>query len=172
MNVLMIVLRVIHILSGIFWVGFAIFNLAFLQPTIAATGAEGQKTLQYLMRKTRLMTTVYIAATLTMLTGLIQLGVISNMQHTFINSGWGLTITLGSLSGIVAWFNAIHFIRGIFNKMGVLGMEIQSSEGPPDPDKLGEMQALVQKLGKVGKTALVFMIIAVIGMAAARYANF
>lgn len=168
----MIILRVIHVLSGIFWVGFAIFNLAFLQPTIRATGAEGQKTFQYLMRKTRLMTTVYIAATLTMFTGLIQLGIVSNLQHSFINSGWGLIITLGSLSGIIAWFIAIHFIRGIFNQMGVVGMELQSSEGPPNPEKLSEMQVLVERLGKVGKTALVFMIISVIGMAAARYSNF
>jgi hypothetical protein len=172
MNVLMIILRVVHVLSGIFWVGFAIFNLAFLQPTIRATGAEGQKTLQHLMRKTRLMTTVYVAATLTMLTGLIQLGIVSNMQHSFINSGWGLIITLGSLSGIVAWFIAIHFIRSIFNKMGVVGMELQSSDGPPSHEKVIEMQGLVERLGKVGKTALVFMVISVIGMAAARYSNF
>lgn len=172
MNMLMIILRVIHVLSGVFWVGFAIFNLAFLQPTIRATGAEGQKTLQYLMRKTRLMTTVYVAATLTMFTGLIQLGIISNLQHSFINSSWGLIITLGSLSGIIAWFIAIHFIRRIFNQMGVVGAELQSSDGPPNPEKLSEMQALVERLGKVGKTALVFMIISVVGMAAARYSNF
>ncbi|NQT63843.1 MAG: hypothetical protein HQ556_12855 [Candidatus Marinimicrobia bacterium] len=172
MNILMIILRVIHILSGVFWVGFAIFNLAFLQPTIRATGAEGQKTLQYLMRKTRLMTSVYLAATLTMFTGLIQLGIISNLQHSFINSGWGLIITLGSVSGIIAWFIAIHFIRRIFNQMGVVGAELQSSDAPPNPEKLSEMQALVERLGKVGKTALVFMIISVIGMAAARYSIF
>lgn len=165
----MIILRVIHVLSGIFWVGFAIFNLGFLQPTIKATGVEGQKTFQYLMRKTRLMTTVYLAATLTMLTGLIQLGIVSNLQHSFINSGWGLIITLGSLSGIIAWFIVIHFIRSIFNQMGVVGMALQSSDGPPDPEKLSEMQALVERLGMVGKTALVFMIVSVIGMAAARY---
>ena len=45
MAILIIVLRIIHIFSGVFWVGFAFFNIGFLQPTVKATGAEGQKTM-------------------------------------------------------------------------------------------------------------------------------
>jgi hypothetical protein len=71
LGILIIVLRVIHIFSGVFWVGFAFFNYGFLQPTVKATGAEGQKTMQYLTQKTRLLSAVYATATLTMLSGLI-----------------------------------------------------------------------------------------------------
>lgn len=172
MNVLMIILRIIHVLAGIFWVGFAIFNIAFLQPTIRTTGAEGQKTFQYLMRKTKLMSTVYVAATLTTLTGLIQYAIVSHMQWSFVNSGWGLVITIGSVAGLIAWIIAIHFIRSIFNKIGTLGQEIQSHDGAPEPAQLEQMQQLTGRLGQFAKTAVVFMIISVIGMAAARYANF
>lgn len=172
MNIVMIIMRVIHILAGIFWVGFAIFNLAFLQPTIRATGIEGQKTLQYLMRNTRLMSTIYIAATLTMLTGVLQLGYVSHMQSSFMNSGWGLTITIGSVAGIIAWFIALHLIRKIFNRMGVVGQTLQSQGDTPDPALQGEMQTLTAKLVSTGKVALVFMVISVVGMASARYMNF
>lgn len=172
MNVLMIVLRVVHVLSGIFWVGFAIFNYFFLQPTIRATGAEGQVTFQYLMRRTKLMTTVYIAATLTMLTGVLQYGAISHFRMSFLNSGWGLIITLGSIAGIIAWFIAIHFIRNTFNRIGAVGQQIQAQGDSPDTALVTQMQGLVGKLAVVAKTALVFMVISVIGMAAARYSNF
>jgi len=172
MNILMIIMRVLHVLGGIFWVGFAMFNIAFLQPTIRATGLEGQKTLQYLMRNTRLMTTVYAAATLTMVTGMLQLGAISHMHSSFMNSGWGLTITIGSVAGLIAWFIAIHLIRRIFNRMGIVGQELQTQGDTADPALQSEMQALTAKLVSTGKIALVFMLISVVGMAAARYMNF
>jgi len=68
---LMIVLRVIYIFAGAFWVGVSFFNIYFLQPTVRATGAEGSKVMQHLTRGTRFATTVYAAATLNMLSGLI-----------------------------------------------------------------------------------------------------
>ncbi len=172
MNVLMIILRIIHILGGIFWVGFAFFNIAFLQPTIRATGAEGQKTMQHLTKQTRLMMSVYVAATLTMFTGLIMLGGISHFQSAFFASGFGKVITIGSLTGFIAWFIAIFNIRAIFNKMGEVGQAIQSSEGAPDPELLTTMGSLVDKMGRVGKIALGFMIVSTICMAAAQYSNF
>ena len=172
MNTLMIILRTIHILSGVFWVGFAIFNIVFLQPTIRAIGAEGQKTFQYLMRQTKLMTTVYVAATLTTITGIIQYGYVSHLQTAFLASGWGMVLTLGSVSGIIAWFIAIFMIRNLFNSIGKVGQEIQASSGAPDSELMAKMTGLVSKLGLVGKTALAVMIISTIGMAAARYSIF
>ena len=172
MNTVMIVLRTIHILSGVFWVGFAIFNIVFLQPTIRATGAEGQKTFQYLMRQTKLMTTVYTAATLTTLTGILQYGYVSHLQSAFLASGWGMVLTIGSVAGIIAWFIAIFMIRGLFNNIGKVGQAIQASSGAPDSELVAKMGELVSRLGLVGKTALVFMIISTIGMAAARYSIF
>ena len=172
MNTVMIILRIIHILSGVFWVGFAFFNIVFLQPTIKATGAEGQKTFQYLMRQTRLMTTVYIAATLTTLTGILQYGYVSHLQSAFLASGWGMVLTVGSVSGIIAWFLAIFSIRSLFNRIGHVGQEIQASNGAPAPELVSKMAGLVSKLGHVGNVALVFMVISTIGMAAARYSIF
>ena len=95
MRNVMLVLRVIHIFSGVFWVGFSFFNVGFMQPTIAAVGAEGQKVMGYLTQKTRLLTTVYVTATLTMLAGLIMLWLISGLQLSFLRSGYGLILSLG-----------------------------------------------------------------------------
>jgi uncharacterized membrane protein len=50
---LIIILRIIHIFSGVFWVGVSFFNIGFLQPTIRATGAEGQAVMRRLSQKTR-----------------------------------------------------------------------------------------------------------------------
>ncbi len=70
MSYLMIALRIIHILSGVIWVGGGFFNMLFLQPAIRATGADGQKVMRHLMQKTRMRATTYTASTLTALSGL------------------------------------------------------------------------------------------------------
>jgi len=170
MVILIIVLRIIHIFSGVFWVGFSFFNIGFLQPTVKATGAEGQKTMQYLTQKTRLLSTVYTSATLTMLSGLIMYWILSGFRLTFMSSGYGLVLTIGSISGIIAWIYAVVVIRGIFMRMQTIGQEVQAQGSPPTSEQAAQMQALVARLGKVGQVALVFLVIALLGMATARYA--
>ena len=172
MAVLIMVLRVIHIFGGVFWVGFAFFNIGFLQPTVKATGAEGQKTMQYLTQKTRLLSTVYATATLTMLSGLIMYWILSGFRLSFIFSGYGLVLTVGSIAGVIAWIYAVVVIRGIFNRMQTVGQEIQTQGSPPTPAQATQMQALVARLGKVGQVALVFLVIALLGMATAQYTPF
>ena len=170
MTILIIVLRIIHIFSGMFWVGFAFFNIGFLQPTVKATGAEGQKTMQYLTQKTRLLSTVYTTATLTMLSGLIMYWVLSGFRLTFMSSGYGLVLTIGSVAGIIAWIYAVVVIRGIFKQMQTIGQQIQAQGSPPTPEQATQIQALATRLGKVGQVALVFLVISLLGMATARYA--
>ncbi len=172
MNILIIVLRIIHIFSGVFWVGFAIFNIFFLQPAVQATGPEGQKTMQYLTRKTRLLTTIYAAATLTMLSGLIMYWILSGFRLSFFGSGYGIVLTIGSIAGVIGWIFAVVVIRGIFNQMQTIGAAIQAQGAPPTPEQAAQMQALVARLGKVGRVALVFLVIALLGMATAQYASF
>ena len=172
MGILILVLRVIHIFCGVFWVGFAFFNIGFLQPTVKATGAEGQKTMQYLTQKTRLLSTVYATATLTMLSGLIMYWILAGFRLSFIRSGYGVVLTIGSIAGVIAWIYAVVVIRGIFNRMQTIGQEIQAQGSPPTPEQATQMQALVARLGKVGQVALVFLVIALLGMSIARYTPF
>jgi uncharacterized membrane protein len=169
MAILIIVLRIIHIFSGVFWVGVSFFNIGFLQPTVKATGAAGQKTMQYLTQKTRLLSSVYTTATLTMLLGLILYWIVSGFRLSFIGSGYGIVLTIGSIAGVIAWIYAVVVIRGIFQQMQTIGREIQAQGSPPTPEQATQMQALVARLGQVGQVAVVFLVVALLGMATARY---
>lgn len=169
MNILMIVLRLIHIFGGIFWVGVSFFNIRYLQPTIQATAPDGQKVMQHLTQRTNFTNAVYGAATLTMLSGLIMYGYLFKFSIDAMTSPYGLTLGIGGLSGIIAWLVAIIVIRSIINQMGEVGKAIQAQGGPPTPEqaaKLGELGGQLNRLGRVG---LILMTIAVIGMATAQY---
>ena len=169
MNILMIVLRVIHIFGGVFWLGISIFNVTYLQPAVQATGAEGQKVMQHLTRKTRLLNTTYGAASVNVLSGLIMYGIDSGFHPTFLATRYGLTLAIGGLSALVACAVAIFVIRNIFAQMGEIGRQIQAQGGPPTPAQGAAMQALGARLGSLGRVGLALLTITLLAMSIARY---
>jgi hypothetical protein len=88
---------------------------------------------------------------------------------SFIGSGYGIVLTIGSIAGVIAWIYAVVVIRGIFQQMQTIGREIQAQGSPPTPEQATQMQALVARLGQVGQVAVVFLVVALLGMATARY---
>jgi hypothetical protein len=107
-----------------------------------------------------------------MLSGLIMYWIISGFRLSFMGSGYGLVLTIGSIAGIIAWIYAVVVIRGIFNQMQTIGQQIQAQGGPPGPEQASQMQALVARLGQVGQVATVFLVIALLGMSIAQYTPF
>lgn len=171
MDILMIVLRIIHIFAGVLWVGSAFFNLMFVQPAIRETGAEGQKVSQYLVQKTRLTSYVYGVATANLLAGLILYYIRSEFRASFFQSGYGLVLTIGSVAGVISWVLVVFMVRRLFGQMGAIGQQIQAQGGPPTPEQASQMQALGARLASLGNYTLILMVIAVAGMASARYAG-
>jgi len=170
MDILMIILRIIHIFSGVFWLGVSFFNIGFLQPAVRATGAEGQKVMQHLTQHTRMTAAVYTAATLSVLSGLIMYGIVSGgFQGRWITSPYGLAITIGGLAGLTAWVVVMFVVRGIFSQMQAIGHTIQAQGGPPTPEQVNAMQALGARLAKVGQYGVALMAVALLGMSVAQY---
>jgi uncharacterized membrane protein len=169
---LMIILRILHIFAGVFWVGASFVNMGFLQPTVQATGAEGQKVMGHLTRRTRFVSATLAAATITLFSGLIMYWILSGLRLGFLSSGYGLVLTVGAIAGLIAWVMAIFFVRRILNRMGALGQQIQAQGSPPSAEQASEMQALGAQLVSLGRVALVFLVIALLGMSVAQYAAF
>ena len=172
MDTLMIIMRIIHIFAGIFWVGVSFFNIGFLQPTVRATGAEGQKVMQHLAQGTRFLVVSYTAATLTLLSGVVMYWVLSGFRVDFMTSGRGLALTIGGIAGFIAWVIAIILIRGIFGNMQAVGQAIQAQGGPPTEEQAAELQSLSLRLSRLGNWAVALLIIAVLGMSTAQYLIF
>jgi len=53
--------------------------------------------------------------------------------------------------------------------MGALGQEMRATDGPPKPEQLAAMQTLQKRLATAGRAGAILLVIAVIGMAVARY---
>src|SRR2546428_4872640 len=99
----MILLRVIHILSGVFWAGATFFLVGFLQPVVAASGPEGGRLMQRLTSQKRFQMAMPVAAGLTILSGLALYGRVSaGVQIAWTTSGTGLVLAGSSGAAVLS----------------------------------------------------------------------
>lgn len=169
MDILMIILRIIHIFAGVFWVGVSIFNVRFLQPTVQATGSEGQAVMRYLTSHTRFTVTMYTVATLSLLSGLLMYWNLFHFRLDAISKGYGLVLTIGGIAGLIAWVIAIFFVRRTLSQMQAIGKAIQGQGGPPTPEQAAGLQEASRQMVQLGQAGVAFMIIAVLAMSIAQY---
>jgi hypothetical protein len=168
MDILMIVLRLFHIISGVFWAGTAFFFVSFLQPVVRASGPEGGKVMQQLALS-RFTTTIVAAGTLTVLSGLLMYWRDSGFQLAWILSPTGIAFTIGGLAGLSGLGVAFSVSRPAIMRVAALAKEMMAAGGPPTPAQMGEIQALQARITQGGRWLAALLGIAVTAMAVARY---
>ena len=169
MNTLMIVLRIIHIISGIFWVGGGLVMFFFIVPTLGATAEAGQKFAQHLMTQTRFTAIVTSAAILTVLAGSSLFWIDSDgLTSAWTHSSVGLGFAIG------AFFALIGLIFGLMvgNTNGALAKLGAQIHGKPTPEQMVQIGALRKRLAVVSPINIYSLILATLLMAIARYLRF
>jgi len=166
MNYTVLVLRLIHILSGVFWVGGSIMLGLFISPTVAATADAGQKFMAHLVTKARITMRITLAAILTVLAGgalywIDSDGLTSAWQH----SGPGIGFGIGGLLALVG----IVFGMMVGKNVSALGTLASQMQGKPTDEQMKTIQAAQKQLGYAGPISTIALILALVCMATARY---
>ncbi|HET9909244.1 MAG TPA: hypothetical protein VFQ23_21525 [Anaerolineales bacterium] len=162
-------LRIVHIVAGIFWVGGALIMAFFISPTIGATGEAGQKFVGHLMNNLKFSTRMMIASGLTILAGFILYWIDSDgFTSAWMQSGAGTGF------GIGAAFALIGLVFGILvgrttNAMAKLGAQFQ---GKPSGEQMSQLGALRTQQIRYSYLNAAMLVISVIFMAIARYLVF
>jgi uncharacterized membrane protein len=172
MNSIHILLRLVHILSGVFWVGAALMLTFFISPTVGATQDAGQRFMRHFMNQTRFNLVMWSSALLTTFAGIILYWIDSEgFTSAWMNSGPGIGFGTG------AFFALLGLVAGIFqsrnsNTMAQLGGQIQSQGTPPTSEQAMKLQNLQKALAIGGTLNAIFLILALSGMAIARFLRF
>lgn len=172
MNYLVTILRLIHIVGGIFWVGAALMLTFFISPTAAATYEAGQKFLAHMMQRTAFNKAILISASASVLAGITLYLIDSNyLRSPWMHSGPGIGFGLGGFFGIIG------FIIGLVQNrrshaLAQLGRIIQSQSGPPNQDQRDKLVSLQKRLKLGGIWNAIFMLLAAIMMSTARFLVF
>jgi uncharacterized membrane protein len=170
-DVVLLLLRIIHIGTGVFWVGAAFALFLFVEPsTKVLEPPERKKFLDELIKGRRYSTAILVASTLTILAGAVLYWRASGgLNATWITSATGLGFTIGALAAIVSWLLGPFAILPTIEALDRLGGEMLTAGRPPTPEEGARMGALSARLQTVGRIDLAMLTVAVLAMAVARY---
>lgn len=157
---LLIILRLVHIVLGALWIGFAAFGPMFLMPAIQDAGPDGGKVMQGLMKR-GLMTVMPILAIATLVSGFWLYWIVSHgMDAAYMRSRMGMALGTGGTLATVAFLLGITIVRPSMMKSA----QLMQSGG----DK-AEAQRLRERAATMNRVVAMLLILAVSAMAVARY---
>lgn len=167
---LMILLRLIHILGAIFWVGSAMFTGFFLIPSLKETPAVMGQVGQALT-KTGFMIAMPVVGLLVILSGGTMLWIQSGgHMHEYMMTPSGHTFTMAGGLGILALVFGLVFTKPANMKAAKIGGQLQSATDAAEKSRLqGEMAAAQKSAALYTMIVTILMILAAAGMAVARY---
>lgn len=163
-----LLLRLIHIGAGAFWVGAVFTFFLFVQPAAIAVGPEATKFTYQLIHHRRLPAVILAAAAITVLAGIWLLVITSNgldPNRLFDESRLGYTV-----GGVVA---ILTFALGglyVFPRTRIVERTLGGvlSEGrPPTPDEQQLLARTARESRQAGWVVIVGLTVAVVAMATA-----
>jgi uncharacterized membrane protein len=167
----MVVFRLVHILSGIFWVGAVAMFALFISPAAAELGPAAGPMLSNLVLKRRVVRVVAAAGATTILAGAFvywhDWDTYGNLGR-FLDSRFGEVLTAGALFAIAAFAIGVTVVLPGVEGAVRLGGEIARADGPPPPELLERMRALQIRNRRATRTVLVLLVVAAAAMATAR----
>ena len=160
---LLLVVRLLHIVAGAFWVGSIVVAVFFVEPTAKALGATGERFLAYLLFRQRLMPLLVGSALVSITAGAILYWMDSGgLGLAWITSPTGLGFTTGAVAALAGFVIALVILKPEFDRLATL-----TGEAPRERDHgAGLNEGRVRRWSLIQVTLL---IIALAAMATARY---
>ena len=169
-NWLIWILRLAHIVSGVFWVGGFTLFANFVFPTAQALGPAAGPVMSHLTQVLKLPRALLGAATVTIVSGvLLYWHDSAGFQVAWMRSGTGMMFGLGAVLAVTAFAIGITVNAPTAQRMGALGGAIASQGRPPSPEQAAEMQTLQARLAVALRVVLALLMLATAAMALARY---
>lgn len=156
---LITVLRALHIVFGLVWVGAALLMTVYIEPTAERTGADGKRVLRALYRGSSFPRLVPAAAIITTVAGLLLYEMLS--YSAAISTASGLTITIGASVGLLAF---LHGLFAVWRPARQLSGQLKAGETAEST-----LSGLEDKIRRNGRVSMWLALISLVLMAGARY---
>lgn len=166
----MLVLRLVHILGGMIWVGSGIFTSFFLLPTLAQAGPAAGQVIAGLQRR-RLFTILPIVALLTILSGVRLMQITSaGFSPAYFASTSGRTYAWSGVAAIVGFLVSVFIARPAAMRAARIGATMATST---DAAARASLTATLEQSRRTSSIANLLsvglVVLAAAGMAVARY---
>jgi uncharacterized membrane protein len=163
-----LMLRTIHILGGIFWLGSGLFMAFFLAPALATPGANAGQVFAGLQQR-RLFAVLPAVAMLVVLSGLRLLWIASADSSAYFRSTPGRAFALAGALAILAFLTSLVIARPAHARWSALGASVATAAGDERAFLLRERDELQRRASVSSAIATTCLILSAVGMSIARY---
>ena len=169
MTALLLSMRIVHVLTGVFWAGSVFFINSLLGPSLAAAGPEGVRVMMELRRR-HYFDVMIGAATFTILSGFALVWIDSDgFQPVWFRSHFGMAISTGMLAALLVWLLGVFVIKPAMEAASDLGRQLaQATTDEARAALAPRFDTARRKLVANGRLSSVGLLVAVITMAVAR----
>ena len=170
MHTELLVLRIVHVLGGMFWVGSGLFTTFFLIPALGRVGPAAAGPVMGALQQRRIFTILPVVALLTIISGARLLQLMSGgFAAAYFASRMGQTYLWSGVAAVGAFLLSILVSRPAAVRAGQLAASLASSPDAERAARATEAERLRRRSGLASIVAMVLLIGAAIGMAVARY---
>jgi uncharacterized membrane protein len=169
MNYYLLILRILHIGAGVYWVGSTLLLAFVITPALKATGGSGQKFVDYLITNKRFGTESAGAGGMAGIAGLLLYWHDSQrLTSAWMESSAGIGFAVGGVFGLIA------FIFGILTdrKLKAMAGLREQLESAPSDEKSSQLQGLEKQQTTYLNICAVTLTLSLWIMAVARYLVF
>jgi len=167
---MMIALRLIHVLAGVFWAGAVFFVVSFLLPSMRDAGPAAQPFARQLIVVRKYPIKILSVAIVAILSGLALFAKDMSMSNgAFGPSRAGMTYSIGAAAAIATLIVGFTMIVPATNRISALGAAIQAGGAAPTGEQQAEMARLQARVTMGSRLAASFLLVTVITMAIGRY---
>ena len=165
----MMVLRLVHVLGGVFWVGGMMYMAFFLMPTMAQAGPAAAPVIAGLQQR-KLFVWLPVIALATMLAGIRLMMIQSDgFSALHFSTSIGRTYLVSGSLAIIAFAVGVSINRPAMTRIGVLTAAMPTADDATKSAMQAELATLRQRSGVATKVVTWLLIAAAAGMAVARY---
>lgn len=162
--VVLFLLRAIHVVGGVLWVGGLVLITFFIVPASQAAGPAAQPMMQFMMGRRKLSVYMMIVAIVTVLAGILLMVRNSALSHgTWARSAMGIGISIGGVAAILALIVGMTVNAPAAKRLAAAGAPGGTPLAPE------QRTALMRRIARGSQVALTLLTVAVLLMATARY---
>ncbi|MEQ1693153.1 MAG: hypothetical protein ABMA00_17820 [Gemmatimonas sp.] len=164
-------LRTLHIVAGVVWVGGVFFLAMFLLPSSRAIGPAAGPMMNQLMQVRQVPKFLIIAGFFTIAAGFWLYGLASGGNPEWMASGPAKVYGVGAVFAVIAWIIGMTMSAPLAKKLSAMAARLAASGAPPTAQEHSEMAAMQGRLGTFAISATTLLILATVCMAVARYVS-
>lgn len=168
MDWLLIVLRIVHVVGGIFWVGSMVFVAHFLVPAVGDAGPDGGKVMIALSKR-NFMNIMPLVALVTILAGLWLYWKASAGSSAYFASAPAKAYGFGAVCALAAFVIGMTITRPAMVNGIKLSQAAMGAASPEKEELMAKAMVLRTRGAKAGKAIAGLLLITALMMAVGRY---